>query len=96
MNSRIIIDNLKITKEYLDNLLSKKSLDDLKNIFFEMNGKKYSLNNISILNKFKKKYLNLKPYPYLVISNCLEKEVYNHLDNFYPSDDFIYNNEAAK
>ena len=60
---------------------------------FELNNKTYNIKDLSILKNMKKVYLKLKPYPHIIIENCLDKEIYNHLDKTYPSDNLIFNND---
>lgn len=59
------------------------------NTDFILNNKKYNISSLSLLQNFKKKNLNIKPYPYLSIKNALPEEIYEHLSNNYPSDEII-------
>ena len=59
------------------------------NTDFILNNKKYKISSLSLLQNFKKKNLNIKPYPYLSIKNALPEEIYEHLSNNYPSDEII-------
>ena len=60
-----------------------------KNTDFILNNKKYNISSLSLLQNFKKKNLNIKPYPYLSIKNALPEEIYEYLSNNYPSDEII-------
>lgn len=56
---------------------------------FEINGKTYPLNRLSVLRKFTQEMLHLEPYPHIIIKNCLDEEIYEHLSKHYPSDAVI-------
>jgi hypothetical protein len=47
------------------------------------------MNELCLLNKFKESDLRTFPYPYLVIHNALDDEVYEKISEEYPSIDFI-------
>lgn len=53
---------------------------------FELNGKSYTLNTLSVLRNFKPEMLRLQPYPHLIIENCLDEEIYEYLSKNYPLD----------
>lgn len=57
---------------------------------FKLNDTLYKINKLSVLQNFKKEDLNDKPFPYLVIKDCLPNEIYEHLENTYPSDEHIF------
>jgi hypothetical protein len=48
-------------------------------------------NSFSILRKAKLSDMNLKPFPHLVIKECLDHDLYDELSRTYPSDDLIAN-----
>ena len=61
---------------------------------FKINNKTFNIKDLSILKNMKQEYLKLKPYPHIIIENCLDEEIYNHLDKTYPNDNFIFNNSG--
>jgi len=63
---------------------------------FILNGKEYNLNDLSVLKNFKKENLIMDPYPYIIIENCLDEDIYNHLENTYPNDNLIFNEDIQK
>jgi hypothetical protein len=64
-------------------------MNDLPSHFI-LNEKKYNIKEISVLKNFKPTDLCLEPFSHLVIKNCLNKEIYDHLEKTYPSDDLIF------
>ena len=63
---------------------------------FLIKNKKYELKDLSLLKNFNEKNLVLKPYPHIIIKNCLDKDIYEHLENTYPSDEFIFKLDHQK
>ena len=63
---------------------------------FIINNKNYILSDLSLLKNFTKDNLYLKPYPHIIINNCLEPDIYNYLSDNYPSDDLIFKHDICK
>ena len=51
--------------------------------------------DISLLNKAKKSDLITDPFPYLVIENALDDDLYEELSLSYPSDEHIMGDDEA-
>jgi hypothetical protein len=64
-------------------------MNDLPSHFI-LNEIEYNIKELSVLRNFTKTDLCLEPYPHIVIKNCLNQEIYDHLEKTYPSDDLIY------
>tara|TARA_B100000287_G_C20667218_1_gene792108 strand:- start:2775 stop:3518 length:744 start_codon:yes stop_codon:yes gene_type:complete len=45
--------------------------------------------NLSLLNKANKNNLVIEPYPYIVINDALDEDLYSELESCYPSDEEI-------
>ena len=58
---------------------------------FKIKDNIYNINKISVLQNFNKEHFYKEPYPYLVIKDCLPEDIYEHLENNYPSDQDIFN-----
>ena len=82
-----IIDNNKVSFEYLSKYFKKYNLD---NIYFIIDDKSYNIKRISVLSNFKEENLNLKPYPHIIIDKVLDENIYQHLDKTYISDNDLY------
>ena len=61
---------------------------------FILNGKKYNLNDLSVLKNYKNNLI-MEPFPHIIIENCLDEDLYNHLENTYPSDNLIFNEDIS-
>lgn len=59
---------------------------------FIINNKEYDISDLSIVKNYKPEMLKLEPYPYIVIKNCLDQEIYDYLEKNYPSDKTIAGN----
>lgn len=64
-----------------------------ESINFELKGKIYNIKKLSVLQNFKKEDLKKKPYYHLVIQDCLDQDIYDHLEKNYPSDEDIFYEE---
>jgi len=56
---------------------------------FVINNKEYDISDLSVLKNYKPEMLKTEPYPYIVIENCLDPEIYDYLEKNYPSDKTI-------
>lgn len=56
---------------------------------FTINGNTYSKSDLSVLKKCNPEMLQTNPFPYVVIKNCLDENIYEYLQSHYPSDKTI-------
>jgi hypothetical protein len=61
-----------------------------KNTTFILNNKEYNIEKLCVLKNFKKENLKFNPYPFLIIKNALDNDIYEYLENNYPSDINIF------
>lgn len=73
----------KINYTYLKDKFEKYKFS---NLYFFIEGDRFSVQDLSILNNFKKENLKLEPFPHLIIENALNSQIYDYLDENYPDD----------
>ena len=56
---------------------------------FTINEKMYKKRDLSVLKKCKPEMLQTNPFPYIVIKDCLDEEIYEYLQSHYPDDKII-------